>query len=397
MTPDPEISALETAPTAGPDGLPGHPAVPATLSLATLPIDLLLATFALLEPADLRQLRLASKELCAWASASVRALRPAAGADLPRRFPALQALDLCGVEEWEEAASACLEPLAHASALTALKLGRRNPLTPEGAAAVAALTGLRSLELLESPLSDAALLRWTSLTALTSLSLRDCARLSDAGLAAAAGALLELQAVELGPCAGGVGVGDATLRVLGSLPALRRVDLTACDGFTPAGLEALAAAGALRTLLLPACWHLGDAALSAVAAAMPRLECLGLFEAGEGVTDAGLLALTRLTRLTALDLGYSCWSHTAGGLAALLRGLPALRMLNLAGAEGVCDATLEAAAQSLTRLTRLDASECQRVTLAGVRHLATLPELVELTLVSLSSRTAHRYLLRRLI
>lgn len=54
--------------------------------------------------------------------------------------------------------------------------------------------------------------------------------------------------------------------------------------------------------------------------------------AGESVTDDGLAHLARLRgSLTALDLGYSCWSHTAPGLAALLQQMTALRMLNIGG------------------------------------------------------------------
>lgn len=53
------------------------------------------------------------------------------------------------------------------------------------------------------------------------------------------------------------------------------------------------------------------------------------------MTDEGLAALAPLgASLTALDLGYSCWSHTAAGLAALLQRTPRLRMLNIGAAAG---------------------------------------------------------------
>lgn len=81
---------------------------------------------------------------------------------------------------------------------------------------------------------------------------------------------------------------DATLAGLAdSLPHLRRLDLQGCERFTAAGLRQLCKATALETLLMPACWQLGDDALEVVARGMPQLRCLGLFEAGEHVTDAG--------------------------------------------------------------------------------------------------------------
>lgn len=68
-------------------------------------------------------------------------------------------------------------------------------------------------------------------------------------------------------------------------------------------------------------------------AAADGLACPSLCPpAGESVTDEGLAHLARLKgSLTALDLGYSCWSHTAPGLAALLEHMTGLRMLNIGG------------------------------------------------------------------
>ena len=96
-----------------------------------------------------------------------------------------------------------------------------------------------------------------------------------------------------------------------------------------AGLRHLSALP-LRTLVLSACCQLRDGCLLAISQLMPQLACLGIFEAGEEVTDAGLAHLAGLaSSLTALDLGYSCWDHTAVGLAALLAQLPRLQMLNI--------------------------------------------------------------------
>ncbi len=74
----------------------------------------------------------------------------------------------------------------------------------------------------------------------------------------------------------------------------------------------------------------------------------------------GLSSLSALTALTALDLGYSCWAHTPSGLAALLPRLARpLRMLNIGGTEGACDALMEVVGAHLTGLTCLDLSESQ--------------------------------------
>jgi hypothetical protein len=38
---------------------------------------------------------------------------------------------------------------------------------------------------------------------------------------------------------------------------------------------------------MPACWQLDNECLEAVSEGLPQLRCLGLFEAGENVTDEG--------------------------------------------------------------------------------------------------------------
>lgn len=135
-----------------------------------------------------------------------------------------------------------------------------------------------------------------------------------------------------------------------------------------AGLRQLARLP-LRALILSACCQLTDGCLLAIAQGLPQLECLGLFEAGESVTDEGLARLAALAgSLTALDLGYSCWSQNVG-LAALLARMPRLRMLNIGGSEGSTDAVVAMVARCCSELRELDVSECQRVSAAAVRQL----------------------------
>lgn len=211
--------------------------------------------------------------------------------------------------------------------------------------------------------------------------------------------------------------------VLGHLPPTSAAPPPAAPACSEAGLRQLASAP-IRTLLASACCQLTDGCLAAIAGGMPRLACLGLFEAGEEVTDAGLAHLARLRGgLTALDMGYSTWSHTPAGLQQLLAQLTGLRLLNIGapgssaaapaclpvcsppglprasggpctpavrapvsaaggrsarlctappagGCEGTTDAVVATVAQHCRQLTQLDVSESQRVTAAGVGQLS---------------------------
>jgi hypothetical protein len=246
--------------------------------------------------------------------------------------------------------------------LESLKLS--SPMTFVGAEAVGRLRHLHHLEL-AGPLPDSVLRRLPALGgSLRGLALRECCAASSGGLGAALSGLPLLSDADLSSC---TQLSDDTLLQLAEgCPALTKLDLTGCELFrwarssiltlcqgcqapcqdqtacplisgalpvpfcSEAGLRHLARLP-LRTLVMSACCQLTDGCLAAVAE-LPQLRCLGLFEAGEGVTDAGLAALTALGgSLTALDLGYSCWAHTAEGLAAIMPALTNLRMLNIGG------------------------------------------------------------------
>lgn len=332
--------------------------------------------FFQLDEGDLRQLRLVNKEFCAAATAALRSLRPLKCDALIPRFPGLQAIDFWAVPQdaWPEK-EASLAYLENAKGITSLKFGSSCNITATDAAAIATLTSLRSLQVQDTRLNNNAMRCWSTLSGLTLLSLLGCRNLDETGLKVL-GSLRKLEIVELGF----TGVNDNVLVELGKLPLLRELDISSCDSFTEEGLAALAAAPFLRTLLLPACWHLDDEMLCTLCRSIPNLECLSLFEAGEGVSDTGLGYLTALTSLTGLDLGYSCWAHTAAGLEQVLKTLPRLQMLNIGGAEGVCDDVLRTVASTLTALTMLDISECQKISTQGLREMAKLPALVELHL-----------------
>ncbi|GAB4819220.1 hypothetical protein N2152v2_006266 [Parachlorella kessleri] len=335
---------------------------------------MLTAVFQLLGNSELAALRLAAREFVSAASAAVTSLKPTSIAANLRPFGQLQALDLSGLrpDEWQEEMLAVFPK----AGLTSLTLSKPTYLSLAGTEAIADLQCLRSMHIMEAPILDSVLQPLSRLSGLQHLSLRDCCKLSDEGLKVIAH-MTCLESLDLSMV---WQLTDATLAMLAdSLTCLARLDLTSCERFTAAGLRRLCKLSSLKTLLMPACYQLTDECLEVVAGGMKQLRCLGLFEAGENVTDAGLLKLSSLSQLTALDLGYSCWGHSAQGLKQLLPRLKGLQMLNLGGCEGACDAVLSAVA-GLRQLTQLDVSECQRVTTRAIQQLARLPQLASLNL-----------------
>ena len=173
---------------------------------------------------------------------------------------------------------------------------------------------------------------------------------------------------------------DGVLAVLGSLKALESVDVSSCDGFTAVGLQNLRGCRAIKTLILSACWNVTDAMCNEIVESLPQLSCLSLFEAGEGMTVAGLASLGKLTDLTALDFGYVCGYFDSNDVIDMLKHMRKLRVLNLGGTDGVTDKVLQHVCNNLKTLTRLDISECQTITQQGAKYLKHLVELEELNI-----------------
>ena len=342
--------------------------------IASLPPHILSSIFSLNEN-DLRQLRLVNREFYTAATSVVTSLRPTKGDALIPKFSGLKSIDFTALpaDAWPEVS---LGYLKNAKGITSLKFGSSSFITATDGATIATLTSLRSIEVHDIKMANSALHCWSNLSALTSISLLGCRDLTENGLAVL-GTLKNLEIVELGSCQG---VTDKVLATLSTLPLLNKLDISSCDNFTEEGLAALSAAPCLRTVLLAACWHVDDEMLCTLCRSLPNLECLSLFEAGEGASDTGLGYLTALTRLTGLDLGYSCWAHTSGGLERVIPSFPGLQMLNIGGTDGACNDVLRAVGSHLTALTMLDISECQRVTVNGIKELRNLPKLQEMHL-----------------
>lgn len=347
--------------------------------LCSLPNHLLVFILDFLDSDDLQQVRRLNRRFRWCASMAVKQVRPYQfRTEVFDLFPNVMTLDLRSLLQptttWSE--MDFLRGIAQARRLTSLVFGANTLIPNAGARAIGCLHSLRSMELLESRVSDTGLRHWSGLTSLTSLSLRACVDVTDYGLSIVS-CLHSLEEVDFGACHR---LGDETLAALATLPRLKKLDLASCDNFTVKGLTSLRGASALRTLLLAACWQINDEALITLADCLPNLECLSLFEAGETASDVGLCYLSKLTNLSKLDIGYAVWGHTSQGLAQLIARLPNLLMLNIGGAEGVTDQVVDELA-NLKHLTSLDISECQRVTSKkGMKALRQLPSLLELSL-----------------
>jgi serine/threonine protein kinase len=174
----------------------------------------------------------------------------------------------------------------------------------------------------------AGLVRLNGVTALQSLSLTSCARLT-----------------------------DDVLAHVGGLPELRSLSMSYCERLTDDGVTYLQGLTSLQILDLSLC---------------------------RAITNAGLAHLRGLTALQALDLG-GCARLDRAGLAHL-RGLTALQSLNLSRCELLTDEALEHL-QGLTAMRSLNLVMCRRITDAGLAHLHQLTALRVLHLAGCSQLT----------
>ena len=187
-----------------------------------------------------------------------------------------------------------------------------------------------------------------SLSRLHTLVLDGCTAVRRSGLQQLA-ALPSLTALSLAGCAQ-LTVDD--LPVLAELPVLRSLTLDVCAGLTGAPLTALAACTALRSLSL---------------AVAPWL------------TDEHASSLRALSMLETLDVSY-CKELSATAYVASVGQLRALTALVTASVTHFDDACLSAVA-SLSRLTRLDMANAERVSSVAVRaHVGRLTALRSLSL-----------------
>ena len=254
----------------------------------------------------------------------------------------LRALDVSGA--FRLTAMGLAEALAPAAGLTSLAARDATLADDALQAALPQLPRLASLRL-----SGALFLRGGALPALGTLRALRRLDLAFCGLALginvasaeAVGGLAALTRLDLA----GNGLDDGALLRLAALPALRWLSIAHSPGLTDAGLlefaERSPAASALRALDLSACAGLGDRAWEALGY-MPSLAALGLAHlpallAQPGMPEAMPAALWRTGRLASLSLAGSCCHPSKLRLLAATCGA-GLRTLDLStGGGGLAD------------------------------------------------------------
>jgi hypothetical protein len=128
--------------------------------------------------------------------------------------------------------------------------------------------------------------------------------------------------------------------VAAGCPRLTSLDLRGCSNVVDAGIERVAlCCPNLTSLDLGGCENVTDAGIEVVAASCPNLESLDL-QYCENVTDTGLATVAvSCSRLRSLNL-YDCYNVTDVALARLAAGCLHLALLDLTGCESVSDAGL---------------------------------------------------------
>ncbi|HEX7379707.1 MAG TPA: hypothetical protein VF278_21465 [Pirellulales bacterium] len=255
---------------------------------------------------------------------------------------------------------------------------------------------IQGVSLDTTDVNDGTLRHLTRLTGLRSINLRGT-RISDAGLTGfdALTNLEEIWLDALGIAREGFGVGDGAMRVLGRLHKLRTANLRFTK-ITDGGLAELARCGSLTDLDLEGT-NVSDASMPHLVA-LPGLERLSLggYSSRVNLTNEGLKPIGKLVNLTRLNLSGT--RITGEGLAHLygltklkaldleatqisesdlffLEPLKSLEWLSLYAENGSTDV----AAERLARLKSLRHLHAHfRVSEEGVAWLASLPRLENL-------------------
>jgi uncharacterized protein (TIGR02996 family) len=202
-----------------------------------------------------------------------------------------------------------------AAGLRRLRLARCETLTDDAVPAAPALPAVRSLHLqCCHRLGDLAIERLLGRTELEALNLAHT-RITDAAVARLP-ALARLTYVDLSMCQG---LTPAVLDSLTELPALETLGLQVCNWLTDDSLTRLAELPGLGELYLTGCTTLTPAATGRLAA-LGNLRTLILARSG-WLTDEALAPLAALRRLRFLSL-EGCGSLTEAGIAALEQALP---------------------------------------------------------------------------
>lgn len=209
-----------------------------------------------------------------------------------------------------------------------------------------------------SRLQDGGLRHLIHLTHLQALTLRSCYSLTAGGLPHLA-AFKKLQYLALASSQGLV-AGDLSpltgltellhldlhnclwltgdqFKPIGKLTKLQHLDLSLCHRIGAEGLRCIAALKELRYLDLDSCYSLTDHIVKQLAAALKQLQVLRLLN-NDQLTNEAFRSLAALSQLRDVNVS-GCSSLTDAGLAAFT-ALPQLQYLNLAFCDHVTDAGL---------------------------------------------------------
>jgi internalin A len=252
--------------------------------------------------------------------------------------------------------------LAALTGLTSLDL-RNNEIGEAGAASIAKLTGLTSLNLGGNRIGEAGAASIARLTGLTSLNLWDN-RIGEAGAASIA-KLTGLTSLDLGANQ----IGDAGAASIARLTGLTSLNLWG-NPIGDAGAASIASLTGLTSLNL-GFNRIGEAGAASIAS----LTGLTSLDLGDNqIGEAGAASIAKLTGLTSLDLGRNRIGEAGAASIASLTGLTSLAL----GDNQIGDAGAASIAR-LTGLTSLDLRN-NRIGEAGAASIAKLTGLTSLAL-----------------
>lgn len=276
----------------------------------------------------------------------------------------IKTIDLCRLGE--EVSDRTIKELCNGfKHITGLRLWGNAELTAECLSWISQLSQLRSLDISGClGLGCEALSQLSSSLQLTSLTMSFCGLVV---LGDSLQKLTELTALDLSGCEIDERLGSAVAR----LPHLISLNVAKCAGVTDEDLPEVAKLPEL-TFLDASCCRVGDAGLVELSKRNTTLECLHLRHCEE-ITEVGVMSLSQLGTLTALDLTL-CTQVTDAAVQALSLGLPQLNTLSLRGCREITEAGVKALFH-LEDLTSLDLSGRIPVTEDVLRGLARIPRL----------------------
>lgn len=167
---------------------------------------------------------------------------------------------------------------------------------------------------------------------------------------------------------------------LGVHDGLSFLNLSSSCSFTQRGISHLRRCHRLKRLVLSACYTIDDDVCKAIKEAVPQVEELGLFECGEQLGRQGLCHLSCLVQLTTLDFGYVSGCFDSKDIERMVSKLKGLKVLKLSGTSCVDNGVLQACAEHLPVLEKLDISECQEITREGYMVLRNFRMLKDLNM-----------------